>query len=567
VTPAWKMRFEHDRGTGFAQARQRGAGRAQAGGLTDSAGFFSWQLPTGEVVCDEQTLRLHGLPEDAEPSFEDFLSAVPPEDVDDLLVTLNPLLGRVGDYLFEYRVGWPDGSVHTLEARARVIAGPEGQPQHMMGILADITQRRAAEDEAHSQAEAAARMQALTSALAAASTMAEVREAVRIALAALGADLVTVLEFAAGPAEVLLSCSAAPGGRTAWCGKITPSPGGPLRTALAESAALFFPDLDALERDFPQAVGTVRDYGLQAVAFLPLTGVPRVQGVCLIGFARPVAFSEADRAMLVLAAGSIGQAVQRAKVHDTEHGIAVALQEGMLPRGLKFGPGITAARRYDAATTGIQVGGDWYDSIPLPDGSTVLIIGDVEGHNAHAAGMMYRLRMTVRAYATDGHPVQEILRRANESMLEMNEDAEQPLFATCLVVHVAPEVRLMTASRAGHIPPILAVPGSGAVVPHNDVGVPLGIDGTARYPVWQTPYEPGTVLLLCTDGLLECLDNNLDSGIERSVAVLDRALEDPGDLRCAKGVDVEALADRLLDANRPSGLWKDDVALLLAELR
>ncbi|HEY3867328.1 MAG TPA: SpoIIE family protein phosphatase [Actinocrinis sp.] len=567
MTPAWKMRFEHDRGTGFAQARQRGGGRAQAGGLTDSAGFFSWQLPTGEVVCDEQTLRLHGLPEDAEPSFEDFLSAVPPEDVDDLLVTLNPLLGRVGDYLFEYRVGWPDGSVHSLEARARVIAGPEGEPQHIMGILADVTQRRAAEEAAHSKAESAARMQSLTTALAAASTIAEVREATQVALAALGADVVTVLESGSGPVEVALSCSASPTALTAPRGRVFPAAGGPMRTALAENAALFFPDLAALERDYPQAVGTVRDSGLKAAAFLPLTGVGRMRGVCLIGFTRPVAFAEPDRAMLVLAAGTIGQAVQRAKVHDTEHGIAVALQEGMLPRGLKFGPGLTAARRYDAATTGIQVGGDWYDSIPLPDGSTVLIIGDVEGHNAHAAGMMYRLRMTVRAYATDGHPVPEVLRRANESMLEMNEDAEQPLFATCLAVHVDPRARLITASRAGHIPPFLAAPGAGAVVPHNDVGVPLGIEPAARYPVWQTPYEPGTVLLLCTDGLLECLDNNLDSGIERSVAVLDQALTDPGDLRCAKGVDVEALADRLLNANRPSGLWKDDVALLLAELR
>ena len=84
-------------------------------GVSASAGFFNWLLSSGDVVCDEQTFRLHGLAPDADPQFETFLGQVPPEDVEDLLRTLNPLLGEIGDYIFEYRVRWPDGEVHTLE--------------------------------------------------------------------------------------------------------------------------------------------------------------------------------------------------------------------------------------------------------------------------------------------------------------------------------------------------------------------------------------------------------------------------------------------------------------------
>src|SRR5262249_52052064 len=162
------------------------------------------------------------------------------------------------------------------------------------------------------------------------------------------------------------------------------------------------------------------------------------------------------------------------------------------------------------ATTGIQVGGDWYDSVPLDDGSTILIIGDVEGHNVHAAGMMYRLRTTVRTYAAEKLSVDEILRKAHEFVVEMNEEVEYPSFATCRGAGAAPETGAGPAGGAGHTPPIVLPPGQPAQVPDNEVGVPLGVLDEAAYPVWRMPYEPGTRLVLCTDGLLESIDNDLD---------------------------------------------------------
>lgn len=519
-----------------------------------SAGFFSWQLDTGDVVCDEQTFRLHGLPADAEPRFETFLERVPPEDRDRLLHTLDPLLAKIGDYKLEYRVLWPGGALHTLETRGRVVAGPDGRPLRSMGVIADITERHAAEADARAKARASARIQRVMTELAAASTLEEVRSAVCAALPALGAESL-LLADAGRPVEVLLAC-----GRMAErIESFQAAEEGPVRTAVALEIPLFFSTAVELTDRFPAAGRVAERLGAGATAFLPLSGLPRMRAICMLGYGRPTCFDETERAVLILAASAIGQAVYRATIHDTEHSIALALQEGMLPRSLKFGHGVRAARRYEAVTTGIQVGGDWYDSVPLDDGSTILIIGDVEGHNVHAAGMMYRLRSTVRAYAAEKHTVDEILRRTNRFAVELNEEAEQPLFATCLVARVDPDTRTVTASRAGHIPPIVAPPGRGARVPHNEVGVPLGISRDARYPVWRMPYQAGTYLVLCTDGLLESSDNDLDSGIERTLATLDRMRGGP--------LDLEELADLLLDVNRPaSGLWKDDVALLLAEL-
>jgi hypothetical protein len=523
-------------------------------GVNASAGFFTWHLETGDVVCDEQTFRLHGLPADTEPQFDRLLSRVPAEDVERLLRTLDPLLAKVGDYILEYRVRWPGGELHTLETRGRVVAGPDGRPLRSMGVIADVSERRAAEEAARAEARAAARIQQVMTGLAGASTLEEVRLAVNVALPAIGADSLFIAD-AGRPVDVLLAS-----GRCAeQLGAFQASDEGPLRTAVALEIPLFFPSVVEMDRRFPAAAAEVRASGNEAIAFLPLAGLPRMRGICVLGYDRPVQFDETERTVLMLAASAIGQAVYRATIHDAEHSIALALQEGMLPRSLKFGPGVRAARRYEAVTTGIQVGGDWYDSVPLDDGSTVLIIGDVEGHNVHAAGMMYRLRSTVRAYAAEKHPVDEILRRANEYVAEVNDEVEQPLFATCLVARVDPDTRTVTASRAGHIPPIVAPPGRGARVPHNEVGVPLGIASDSRYPVWRMPYQAGTYLLLCTDGLLESSDNDLDSGIERTLSTLDRMRD--------AGLELEELADLVLDVNRPAGgLWKDDVALLLAQL-
>ncbi len=520
-------------------------------GFDADAGFYNWLLPTNEVICDDRTYQLHGLTPDAGLRFEAFLGQVPPEDLPDLLEVLEPLLARIGDFAIEYRIKRPDGRMSTLETRGRVVAGPGGTPERAMGIIIDVTERREAELETLRRAAVAARMQELTAGLAAAGTLGEVRDAVTASLRTLGASGVLVAD-AAQSAEILLEC----GDLGMAAGRVRIGKDGPVRTAAATGDPLFFPETSELRRRFPQSVEAMKETGAVAVAVIPIGGVPRMRGVCMIGFDGPRAFDAAERAFLVLAASAIGQAVHRARIHDVEFNLAMALQGGMLPRTLRIGGGVEIARRYEAATTGIQVGGDWFDSVQRADGSTLLIIGDVEGHNVQAAGMMYRVRTTLLAYANRTADVAELLAQTNAFVCEVNEEADSPLFATCLIVLIDPEARTVTFSRAGHIPPVLGLPGQASEVHHHEVGVPLGVEDDSVYPVWQQAYTPGTVLLLCTDGLLESLDSDLDKGLVRCRGVLDAQRDEK----------LETIADDILSANRPRGPWKDDVALLLARL-
>ena len=520
-------------------------------GFDADAGFYNWLLPTNEVICDDRTYQLHGLMPDAGLRFEAFLGQVPAEDLPDLLEVLEPLLARVGDFAIEYRIKRPDGRMSTLETRGRVVAGPGGTPERAMGIIIDVTERREAELETLRRAAVAARMQELTAGLAAAGTLGEVRDAVTSSLRALGASGVLVADAGQAP-EVLLEC----GDLGMAAGRVRIGTDGPVATAATTGDPLFFPETSELRRRFPQSVEAMKETGAVAVAVIPIGGVPRMRGVCMISFDGPRAFDAAERAFLVLAASAIGQAVHRARIHDVEFNLAMALQGGMLPRSLRIGTGVEIARRYEAATTGIQVGGDWFDSVQRADGSTLLIIGDVEGHNVQAAGMMYRVRTTLLAYANRTADVAELLAQTNAFVCEVNEEADSPLFATCLLALIDPVTRTVTFSRAGHIPPLLALPGRPSEVHHHEVGVPLGVEDDSAYPVWQQPYTPGTVLLLCTDGLLESLDNDLDQGLTRCRGVLDGQRDEK----------LETVADDILSANRPQGPWKDDVALLLARL-
>ncbi len=521
-------------------------------GFDAAAGFYNWVLGNGEVICDDQTYQLHGLAPDPALRFEAFLGQVPPEDVADLLEMLDPLLARVGDYVFEYRVQWPDGRIRTLETRGRVIADPvSGAPNRMMGIIIDVTERRAAELEALRRAAVAARMQEVTAGLASAGSLDELRTAVTAALPALGATGLLVTD-AGQPAEVILEA----GNLGMAAGRVRIGPDGPVRTASTTGDPLFFTEAAELRRRFPQSVEAMRATGAVSSAVIPIGGVPRMRGVCMIGFDGPRAFDASERAFLVLAASAIGQAVHRARIHDIELALAMALQGGMLPRALRPGPGVELAHRYEAATTGIQVGGDWFDSVHCVDGTTLLIIGDVEGHNVQAAGMMYRLRTTLLAYAGQSSDVSALMQRANAFVCEVNEDAENPLFATCLIALIDPEARTIAVSRAGHIPPVLAIGEEKCSVHHNEPGVPLGVLEDYDFPVWTVPYSPGSMLMLCTDGLLESMDNNLDKGLDRCRTVVDGQREEK----------LDTVADELLAANRPDGPWKDDVALLVARL-
>ncbi|MGW2119940.1 ATP-binding SpoIIE family protein phosphatase, partial [Streptomyces zhihengii] len=263
--------------------------------------------------------------------------------------------------------------------------------------------------------------------------------------------------------------------------------------------------------------------GPGGLAVLPLPAEGRMVGVCLVGWDTPHSFAPEERSLLTAVAGLVGQALTRAHALDAGHELATMLQRSLLPRKLPELPGGVAVARYLPATRGLEVGGDWYDVIPLGEGHVALVIGDVQGHSAAAATIMGQMRTAVRAYAVEGHPPDVVVARANRLLVGMETD----LFATCLYADLDMEEGIARFVRAGHLPPLLRHPDGVTQELEVEGGPPLGVLADAQFPMTEAGLGPGTLVALFTDGLVESSQLALDDGMRRAREVL--AAADPAD--------------------------------------
>ncbi|MFJ2775156.1 MULTISPECIES: SpoIIE family protein phosphatase [unclassified Kitasatospora] len=322
---------------------------------------------------------------------------------------------------------------------------------------------------------------------------------------------------------------------------------------LSTGTPIFFESVHALAAAYP---GIPLDE-MGAWAFLPLIASGHPVGSCILGFDEARAFSPEERGMLTALGGFIAQALERARLYDAEFALARGLQQALLPHRLPSLEGVRTAARYLPGTQGMEIGGDWYDAI-VTGRDLSLVIGDVEGHSVGAAATMGQLRSAVRAFATGGHPPDEVLARTNQLLL----DLDPGLLASCCLVRLTPADGTALIARAGHLPPVLRHPGGRAEALYVAGGPLLGVDQRAEYPVSELRLLRGSVLALYTDGLVEDPAVAIDHGVDRLCAALARSAGVAG--RAADGTadGLERLAERLL---REVGSTRrvDDVALLL----
>jgi anti-sigma regulatory factor (Ser/Thr protein kinase) len=214
--------------------------------------------------------------------------------------------------------------------------------------------------------------------------------------------------------------------------------------------------------------------------------------------------------------------------------------------------GTAIATRYIPAVAEVEVGGDWYDVIPLAAGRVGLAMGDVVSRGVRAAGVMGQLRNALRAYALDGHPPARVLERLH-GMLRTLERREM---ATLAYMVLDPIALSFTLASAGHPPPLVLAPEGGVCLIEEGRGPPLGAVADSVYRETSGVVAPGSTLLLYTDGLVERRDMWLDEGMERLVS----------ECSAASGAAPDALLERLLGALVPSGGSHDDVAALAVQL-
>ncbi len=345
----------------------------------------------------------------------------------------------------------------------------------------------------------------------------------------------------------------------------------PAAEVVRTGRAIYLPSPEEYRRRYPATWPLARRFGRQSWAFLPLVTSGRTTGAWMAGFRHPVGFSPDERAVLSTVARMLAQALARAGVAETERELSLGLQRSMMPTLGPEIPGMTVAARYVPTGGGLQVGGDWYDMISLPSGRIALVIGDVQGHDVRAAGLMGQLRIALRAYASEGHRPDAVLARASRFLsgltdayesVEGDPGATAPRFATCLYAEVAPEDGTLDIARAGHPDPVVISADGTAVIRQTAGGLPLGIEADSDYPTTRVVLEPGETMMLCTDGLIETGGHDMATGWTRLRPVLEEPVE-----------DLEEMADALVQAvHGPTSHYttgpladrrEDDIAVLV----
>jgi serine phosphatase RsbU (regulator of sigma subunit) len=250
-----------------------------------------------------------------------------------------------------------------------------------------------------------------------------------------------------------------------------------------------------------------------------------------------------------------GAALAVAELYQRQRRIATTLTAAILPSEAASAPGMDAAALYvPVDPTAGDVGGDWFESWVLPDGRVLLGIGDVSGHGLAAATRMAQLRHAARSWALHDPDPASILSHLSRLAAAEGDDEH---FATAVYAVLDPVSGVVAWANAGHPPPILAGT-ERSVLLEGLLGPPLGILPGATYEKQTVGLSAGEVLLLYTDGLVECTNAALDEGIERLLGESRRLINE-----APLGT---ALCRDLMDACLAGRRHEDDCCVLAARV-
>ncbi|MER7311990.1 SpoIIE family protein phosphatase [Streptomyces halstedii] len=519
-------------------------------------GSFDWDLDSGLMHMDEPALDVFDLGVDEYDNRpESLVVRIPAEEGTrlDALVSQALKSGR-DNYGAYFRRKRRDGSLRWTHTQGFIRRDAEGRPRRIIGIVRDATQeladsvtRRTIDEERRRRTSL---VQSTTAALAHARTVKDVTDVLKNSqgLAHLGATSL-VMGLLEGT-RIHLVADGPEGAYVAGTRYTRVDEAYPMGEVIRTLKPRFIESAEDFATSYPILWPHISHLGITAAAYLPLIAQARPIGALGLLYGGKAGFSGDERNLLVALGSSIAQSLQRAMLYEQEHDLAEGLQQAMLPRRIPEVPGAQVAVRYRSARLGQDIGGDWYDIIPLPGGRVGAVIGDVQGHDTHAAAVMGQLRIVLRAYAAEGHRPSTVMARASVFLHELDTDR----FATCSYAEVDPVTGVVQLVRAGHVDPLVrSVDGSCRKLP-SEGGLPLGLSaefGQLDYPVSTIDLDPGQTMILYTDGLVELPGADFDEGM-RLLESLVR--EGPQDL--------QRLADRLCEVVDERG-GQDDVAVLL----
>lgn len=549
---------------------------------TLATGLWHWDTATEKVTVDAEAARLLGLPAEGTTLTEAQARArLHPVDWNEITAVVG--LAVAEGTLAEVRIRVMDEHgrvIRVVRSRSKPSFDPVRRAFQLTGTLQEVTEPAPGTPAGRSAVTGDWRRSREAFLLDAGRALAEARSTAEVLRVAAGLSM-------PGFTPDGLAVFGVEGDRLTIIGHHGHQPGDdspfshmsldtdyPAAEVVRTGRAVYISTPDQYKGRYPATWPLASSFGRHSWAFLPLTVAGRTMGAWMAAFAYPVTFNPDERSVLTTVARMLAQALSRAGTAESERALTDGLQRSMLPTLGPQIPGMNVAARYVPTGGGLQVGGDWYDMIPLPggppsgEGRIALVIGDVQGHDVRAAGLMGQLRIALRAYASEGHGPDAVLSRASRFLHGMTDGvtADDTLadqrFATCLYVEADPATGTLHIARAGHPDPVIRMADGTVLARPTAGGLPLGIDPDADYPTTRLTLEPGETMLICTDGLIETGGHDLESGWQRLRTILE---EHKGDL--------EELADALVQGvHGPSSHHttgpladrrEDDIAVLL----
>ncbi|MFF4894910.1 SpoIIE family protein phosphatase [Streptomyces sp. NPDC001068] len=309
-------------------------------------------------------------------------------------------------------------------------------------------------------------------------------------------------------------------------------------------------DLELITRH-EAAAALLEDAGVHSYLVVPLPARGEVLGVLALARTRNAApFDDDDVFLASELAARAAVCIDNARGYQAQRHAALTLQRSLLPQLPTHLPGLEVACRYQPAGATSEIGGDWYDAIPLEGDKTALVVGDVMGSGINAAATMGQLRSAARAFA-------ELDLAPDEALYHLDHflDGCEQAITTCLYCVCDPQRGECRMCLAGHLPPALLRAGLPARLLDLPAGVPLGVGGVP-FEAATIDFRPGDELVLYTDGLVETRSESIDARLD---TLLDA-------LTATRGSGLEETCARILETLRPPG-GEDDVALLIARAR
>ncbi|MEU8588956.1 SpoIIE family protein phosphatase [Streptomyces sp. NPDC048664] len=286
-------------------------------------------------------------------------------------------------------------------------------------------------------------------------------------------------------------------------------------------------DLSRIARD-PEATTLLARAGVHSYLAVPLIAHGEVLGALDLKRTRnPVAFDDDDVVLASELAGRAAVAIDNARWYQSVRNTALTLQRSLLPAHPLQHTGLELATRYQPAQTTSEVGGDWYDVIPLAGDKTALVVGDVMGNGIDAAATMGRLRTATCAYADLDLEPDAVLQHLDKITCDL-----EHYIVTCVYAVYDPHERTCRIANAGHMPPALVGPGHAPTLLELPAGAPLGVGGVP-FETTTVRLDEGDLLILYTDGLVETRHHPIDDRLDLLLSLLDeprRPLEETCDL-------------------------------------